>query len=70
MHEFRHAVNTAKQTFTNVSTAFLNYGREPIADESDTILVYKIDPEAWKDRLKRLKILQDLVAKYIDEARE
>ena len=81
LREFRHAVNTAKQESTKVSPAFLNYGRQPkpvkslrreieLENEKNIIEVLNIDPELWKDRLKRLQFLRDLVAKYIDDARE
>ena len=32
--------------------------------------VHKIDPEVWKDRIKRLNVLRDLVAKHIDDERD
>ena len=38
--------------------------------EGDIIPVRKINPEVWKDRLKRLDVLRDLVAKHIDDERE
>ena len=76
VHEFRHAVNTATQSTTKVSPAFLNYGRHPRPVQSlrreveQEKLVECIDPNVWGDRLKRLDALRDLVSKYIDAARE
>ena len=76
IHEFRHALNTAVQSSTKVSPAFLNYGRHPqpvksLRRETESPrLVEKIESEIWVDRMRRLDALRDLVAKFIDEAHE
>ena len=81
LHEFRHAINTAKQESIKCSPAFLNYGRQPkpvkslrreleMEGKTEKVNVHRIDPELWKDRLKRLYILRDLVAKYLDDSRK
>ena len=76
VHEFRHAVNTAVQSTTKVSPAFLNFGRHPRPVKSlrreveSGKLVERIDPVVWEDRMKRLDALRDLVGRHIDEARE
>ena len=76
VHEFRHAVNTAVQSTTKVSPAFLNFGRHPRPVKSlrreveSGKLVERIDPGAWEDRMKRLDALRDMVSRHIDEARE
>ena len=75
LHAFRHAVNTAMQATTKVSPAFLNYGRNPRPVKSLRREVesrgpkLRIDPEVWKNRVKKLDYLRDLVAKHIDRAR-
>ena len=75
IHEFRHAINTAVQSSTKVSPAFLNYGRHPRPVKSlrreveGTRLLEKVGPEVWLDRVKRLDALRDLVARHIDDAR-
>lgn len=74
--EFRHAVNTATHATTKISPAFLNFGREPTPVKSlrrqveTPRPITPIDPEVWKDRLKRLDALREVVAQVIDEERE
>ena len=76
IHEFRHALNTAVQSSTKVSPAFLNYGWHPQPVKSlrretdDPRVVERIEPAVWLDRVRRLDALCDLVAQFIDEARE
>ena len=76
IHEFRHAINTAVQSSTKISPAFLNYGRHPKPVKSlrreteGARLVERIEPSVWVDRVKRLDALRDLVARHIDEARD
>ena len=75
IHEFRHAVNTAVQSSTKVSPAFLNFGRQPqpvksLRREMEGIkVIEKLEPSVWEDRLKRLDALRDLVSKHMDKAR-
>ena len=65
LHESRHGFNTAVHSSTKVSPAFLNY-RRPVqslrreVEKSPT--KWRLDPEVWVDRLKRLDTLRDLVA--------
>lgn len=75
VHEFRHAVNTAVQSTTKMSPAFLNFGRQPhpvkslrreVEREEE---VQRLDPQIWACRMRRLDALRDLVAKFIDEGR-
>ena len=76
LHAFRHAINTATQTTTKVSPAFLNFGRQPKPVKSlrrEVEIkegVVRIDPAEWQERLKRLDVLRDLVAKHIDTEQE
>ena len=75
IHEFRHAVNTAVQSSTKVSPAFLNFGRQlqPVKslrrEMEGTKLIERLEPGVWEDRLKRLDALRDLVSKHMDKAR-
>lgn len=74
LHELRHAMNTATQESTKVSPAFLNFGREPQPAKSLRREVEKrgpvvrISPEEWKDRMKRLSALRDLVIRHVEKA--
>ena len=76
VHEFRHAVNTAVQSTTRVSPAFLNFGREPQPVKSlrrrveGSELVERIPQAEWTERLKRLAALRELVKRHIDKERE
>ena len=76
IHELRHALNTAVQSSTKVTPAFLNYGRHPSPVKSLRRKVEEKGPlarlsaEVWQDRMKRLDALRDLVARHIDEAKE
>ena len=78
LHEFRHAVNTAIHKTVRVSPAFLNYVRQPQpvkslrreAEDTDNKPKLVYDLEAWKDCLKKLDALRDLVALYIDNERD
>ena len=71
VHEFRYAVNTAVQSTTKVSPAFLNFGRHsrPVKSLRREVesgkLVERIDPKTWGDRMKRLDALRDLVSRHI-----
>ena len=75
LHEFRHAINTAVQSTTKVAPAFLNFGRHlrPVkslrCEIEGSKLVDKIDPEVCLDRIKRLDLLRNMVAKNIERAR-
>ena len=76
IHELRDAINTATQASTKVSPAFLNFGRHPRPVKSlrreveGPREIVKIERTEWKDRVKRLDALRDLVAHHIDSARE
>ena len=76
IHEFRHAVNTATQSSTKVSPAFLNFGRHPkpvksLRREVEGVkALEKIEPAVWEDRIKRLDALRDLVGRHVDESRQ
>ena len=69
-------MNTAVQSSTKVSPAFLNLGRHPRPVKSlrreveSERLVERIDPRVWEDRMKRLDALRDLVNRHVDKARE
>ena len=76
IHEFRHAVNTAVQTSTKMSLAFLNFGCHPRPVKSlrrkveGVRLVEKLEPGVWEDQMRRLDALRDLVTRHIDRERE
>lgn len=76
LHALRHAINTAMQATTKLSPAFLNYGRNPTPVKSLRREVetrgpkLRLDPEIWKDRVRKLDALRDLVVRHIDRARE
>ena len=76
IHEFRHAVNTATQSSTKVLPAFLNLGRHPRPVKSlrreieGTGIVERVSPEVWLDRIKRLDVLRNMVAKNVKQAGE
>ena len=61
---------------TRVSPAFLNFGKHPRPVKSlrreleEARPILKVPPKVWVDRVKRLDALRDLVARYIDQARE
>ena len=67
LHELRHALNTATQSSTRVSPAFLNYGRHPEPPKSvrrereGHVKIQKIVEKQWLERLKKLDELRDLV---------
>ena len=75
---FRSAMNTATQSTTKVSPAFLNFGRHPqpvkslrrAVEMTDKPSVVSSDPKDWSDRIKLLDNLRELVIKHIDNARE
>ncbi|CAB0037070.1 unnamed protein product [Trichogramma brassicae] len=76
LHELRHAMNTAVQSSTRVSPAFLNYGRHPRPVkswrrevEAPTVGYWEIDETVWLDRISRLDAICDLV-KHLDKAHE
>ncbi|CAB0028115.1 unnamed protein product [Trichogramma brassicae] len=75
LHELRHAMNTAVQSSTRVSPAFLNYGRHPrpvksLRREVETPAVecWEIDETVWLDRISRLDAIRDLVKLHLDKA--
>ncbi|CAB0036585.1 unnamed protein product [Trichogramma brassicae] len=77
LHELRHAINTAVQSSTKVSPAFLNFGRHPRPVKSlrrevekTDIRRWRVDEHAWLDRIKRLDAIRDLVALHIEKAHE
>ena len=76
LHELRHAMNTASQSSTRVSPAFLNYGRHLSPVRSLRREVEKkgrkipITEEIWVDRVRRLAALRDLVIKNIGAAHQ
>ncbi|XP_031783173.1 uncharacterized protein LOC116416909 [Nasonia vitripennis] len=75
VHELRHAMNTAVQSTLKTSPAFLNFGRHPSPVKSLRTEIegrgpkLQLDPAVWQDRMKRLDALRELVAKFIDNAR-
>lgn len=76
LHELRHAINIAIQSTLKTSPAFLNYGRNPVPVKSLRRELegggpkLPLDPREWEDRMKRLDALRELVARFIDNARE
>ena len=76
LHELRHAMNTASQSSSRVSPAFLNYGRHPSPVKSLRREVEQKGPktpmatEIWIDRVKRLDALRDLVIKNLKQAHQ
>ena len=74
--EFRYAINTATQSTTKVSPAFLNFGRHPRPVknlrrdlENNQLLPVEVsDPELWSERIKKLNYLHDFVIKHLFEA--
>ena len=76
LHELRHAINTAVQSSTKVSPAFLNYGRDrpPVKSLRREVEVkgpkIRLLPEVWADRVKRLDALRDLVTKNLERTHE
>ena len=67
LHELRHAINTAVQSSTRVSPAFLNFGRHPVPTKSLRRMVEtkgpktRLSAEVWAGRVKRLDALRDKV---------
>ncbi|CAB0043857.1 unnamed protein product [Trichogramma brassicae] len=68
-------MNTAVQSSTRVSPAFLNYGRHPrpvksLRREVETPAVeyWEIDETVWLDRISRLDAIRDLVKLHLDKA--
>ena len=76
LHELRHAMNTAMQSSTRVTPAFLNFGRQPEPTESLRRAVEtkgpktRLSPEVWMDRVKRLDALRDMVILNIEKAHQ
>ena len=76
LHELRDAMNTAAQSSTRVSPAFLNYGRHPPPVKSLRREIEKKGPKIpitekiWVDRVRRLDALRDLVIKNIEGAHQ
>ena len=69
-------MNTAEQSSTKRSPAFLNLGREPRSsntierEENISVPIDKMSVEQWKNRVSRLHALRDLVSKFQFEASE
>ena len=76
IHEFRHAVNTARQASTKVFASYLNSVRQPQPVESSRRevegprVIEKIEPGEFEDRTKRLNALRDLVGRHTDIVRQ
>ena len=74
LHELRHAMNTAVQSSTRMSPAFMNFGRHPAPTKSLRRTVEtkgpktRLWPEVWIDRVKRLDALRDMVMINIERA--
>uniref|UniRef100_A0ABD2W601 Integrase catalytic domain-containing protein n=1 Tax=Trichogramma kaykai TaxID=54128 RepID=A0ABD2W601_9HYME len=75
LHELRHAINTAVQSSTRVSPAFLNYGRHPRPVkslrrevEAPTVEYWEFDETVWLERISRLDAIRDLVKLHLDRA--
>ena len=68
--KFRLAVNSAVQSSTKVSPAFLNFGREPRMSENTLSHTTEVEivpnPTVdWGERMKKLSALRDSVAKNV-----
>ena len=76
LHQLRHAMNTAVQSSTRVTPAFLNFGRHPEPTKSLRRAVEtkgpktRLSPEVWMDRVKRLDALRDMVMFNIEKAHQ
>ncbi|CAB0031215.1 unnamed protein product [Trichogramma brassicae] len=75
VHELRYAINTAVQSSTRVSPAFLNFGRHPRRAntfrsevERRKINDWRIDESVWLDRVKRINAIYDIVADNVEKA--
>ncbi|KAL7304006.1 hypothetical protein TKK_0000475 [Trichogramma kaykai] len=75
VHELRYAINTAVQSSTRVSPAFLNFGRHPRRAntfhsevERRKINDWRIDESVWLDRVKRVNAIYDIVADNVEKA--
>ena len=70
------AINTTVQDTTKVSPAFLKYGRQPGSpinsrrEMENVPTVAQGNVDIWKDRIKRLDALRDLVKRHVDKARQ
>ncbi|CAB0030668.1 unnamed protein product [Trichogramma brassicae] len=74
-HELRYAINTAVQSLTRVSPAFLNFSRHPRRAntfrsevERREINDWRIDESVWLDRVKRINAIYDIVADHVKKA--
>ena len=76
LHEFWFAYNTAVHRSLRVTSAFLNFGREPLPSLSlrkeVEVMQQRSVPETseWLERIKRLSHLQDLITRNVDRAYE
>lgn len=74
IEDFRFAFNTAKHARTQVTPAFLNFGREPLTLNSlrreleDNIEIEKGNKTEWLERLQRLQAIRDWIVENIDTA--
>ena len=66
-------MNTATQSSTRISAAFLNFGRYPETvrnlrrERKDRNKLVKIKEDDWLERIKELDALRDLVYKHFNE---
>ena len=69
-------MNTAVQSSTRVTPAFLNFGRHPEPTKSLRRAVEtkgpktRLSPEVWMDRVKRLDALREMVMLNIEKAHQ
>ncbi|CAB0039040.1 unnamed protein product [Trichogramma brassicae] len=75
VHELRYTINTAVQSSTRVSPAFLNFGRHPRRAntfrsevEHRKINDWRIDESVWLHRVKRINAIYDIVADHVEKA--
>ena len=74
LYEFRFTYNTAVHGSLNITSAFLNFGREPLPHrslrkEADVKQPRCLpEPSEWLERMKRLIHLRDLITKNLDRA--
>ena len=72
IHEFRHAINCARQSTTRLNPVFLNLELHPklvksLRRETEGVKLGKqITPEVWLDRIKILEVLRDMVINKIE----
>ncbi|KAL7290776.1 hypothetical protein TKK_0015522 [Trichogramma kaykai] len=75
VHELRFAINTAVQSSTRVSPAFLNFGRHPRRANTFRSEVkrrkindWRVDESVWLDRVKRVNAIYDIVTDNVEKA--